>query len=48
MKDVSVGREEFQAQALGGKKQFPEPRALGMARLSDMLNCFCHYRATLR
>jgi hypothetical protein len=42
VKDVSVGREEFQAQALGGKKQFLEPRALGVARLSGLLSSLCH------
>lgn len=34
MKAMSVGRGEFQAQALSGKQQFPEHRALGMARLT--------------
>lgn len=34
VKDMSVGREEFQAQALSGKQQCPEHRALGMARLT--------------
>lgn len=41
VKDLLVGREEFQAQALSARQWCPERKALGMAGLTA-LSCLCH------